>query len=593
MLALGLMPRVGCGLELTTVRTTTTQREGIEMKIRKLIKLTVIGLIALVVTAGLAACSSESTSAQPAAAAPQAEASVAVPTATVAAVPVPQAVAVTSTSIPGLEPTSTKVTAVMPDPVPTATAEPETKVDPIQMPDDIAAKVDEYISAYVDQDRFSGAVLVAQRGEILFSKGYGMADYEQGVPNTPTTKFSLGQISRAFTIMAIMQLQEKGLLLVDDPISKYLPDYPDGDRFALHHLMITTSGIPSYALLPEFAELSTSPTTPAELIDLFKNLPLDNEPGQNVNFSGSGYVLLGQVIEKVSGMSYEEYIEENIFGPLGMSDSGYDINRPGVADRAYGYLTIGENPLREESIDMSNGYSAAGLYSSLEDLHKWDRALYTEELVSRSTMNDYFSSYKKLFGITLGYGSTLIRLSDHEAITRFGAIGGIAASYVRFPDDEIVFIVLTNNSATSIGYQGLSKSLTYDLTMMILERPYHAPEVPEQLELSPEYLDAYVGRYQARTNQVRLYNMRSGFELSNSFARSLLANITREDGALFVDFEGSGLPRTQIFPESKRKFFAKGTDLQITFNITDLGGVIGLFIQFDNDDLFDYAKKRN
>ena len=246
------------------------------------------------------------------------------------------------------------------------------------------------MSAYADLDRFSGAILVAQGDEILVSKGYGTADYERGISNTHETKFSLGQISRQFTAMAVMQLQERGLLLVDDPISTYLPDYPQGGRITLHDLLITTSGIPSYAFLPEFKEVSMSPTSVEELIALFKDEPLDNDPGQNLNFSGSGYVLLGYVIEKVSGMSYEAYIEENIFGPPGMSSSGYDINRPDIRDRAYGYLTLGDDPVKEDPIDMSSAYAAAGLYSTLEDLYKWDRALYTEELVSREAFEERY-----------------------------------------------------------------------------------------------------------------------------------------------------------------------------------------------------------
>ena len=281
--------------------------------------------------------------------------------------------------------------------------------EPAQVPADLEAKVDEYIAAAAERGSFSGSILIAQGDNVLMSKGYGMADYENGIPNTPQTKFNLGNITRQFTAMAIVQLQERGLLHVDDPVSKYLPDYPRGDQITLHHLLVTTAGIPSYAFGPEFAEISKTPTSVEELISLFRDKPLDFEVGTSVNWSASGYVLLGYVIEQVSGMSYEAYIQENIFDPLDMSDSGYDINRPGVTQRAYGYLNTGTSPVREASMDMSNAYAAAGLYSTAEDLYKWDRALQTEKLVSRETLDAIFTNYfESEKGFQLGYGWLLI-----------------------------------------------------------------------------------------------------------------------------------------------------------------------------------------
>jgi CubicO group peptidase (beta-lactamase class C family) len=184
-------------------------------------------------------------------------------------------------------------------------------------------ELDEYLTASHEVWKFHGAALVAKDGKVLFKKGYGMASLELGVPSAPQMKYLIGSITKQFTAVAILQLEEKGRLSLEDPITKFLPDYPKetGDRVTIHHLLRHTSGVPSYTDNPEAMGLRTTPTTLEALIALFEDLPLDFEPGEKYEYSNSGYVLLGAVIEAVSGMTYEEYIKANIFDVVGMTNS--------------------------------------------------------------------------------------------------------------------------------------------------------------------------------------------------------------------------------------------------------------------------------
>src|SRR6185295_430961 len=217
--------------------------------------------------------------------------------------------------------------------------------------------------------RFNGTVLLSRSGRVVLEKGYGMANFEWDVPNTPSTKFRLGSITKQFTSMAIMQLEERGLLKVQDPIGKYLTDYPKpvADRVTIHHLLTHSSGIPSYTGLPDYGPRMATTSTIAEMIARFKDLPLEFEPGSSYRYDNSGYFLLGAIIEKVGGKPYDVFLQDNIFAPLGMHDSGYDRSTSVLKNRASGY-TRGPRGLENAAyLDMGQPYAAGSLYSTVKD----------------------------------------------------------------------------------------------------------------------------------------------------------------------------------------------------------------------------------
>ena len=209
------------------------------------------------------------------------------------------------------------------------------------------ARMDQVVQSYVSDKKFMGSVLVARGGEVLLSKGYGSANLEWNIPNSPATKFRLGSVTKQFTAASILLLEERGKLKTDDPVKKFMPDAPAAwDKVTIFHLLTHTSGIPSFTGFPDYASQEPFATTPEKLVARFRDKPLDFQPGEKWSYSNSGYVLLGYLIEKVSGESYEKFVQENIFGPLGMKDSGYDSNSAIIPRRAAGYATGKDEPRR-------------------------------------------------------------------------------------------------------------------------------------------------------------------------------------------------------------------------------------------------------
>src|SRR5437763_6894778 len=302
----------------------------------------------------------------------------------------------------------------------------------------IESKVDAYLKPFLDLHGFTGSILIAKGGRVLLSKGYGMANFELNVANTPQTKFHLGSVSKTFTAAAIMILQERGKLNVHDPLSKYIPDYPNGDRLTLHHLLTNTSGIPNVNNFPEYATQSKFPHTPSDLIPMFKQKPLDFEPGtRGYTESNSNYNLLAYIIEKLSGQTYGEFLKQNIFDPLGLRDTNHDGDASVlIANKASGYVPVGatsvENaPYLDWSIKTGNG----SIYSTVEDLFRWDRALYTEKVLKKSSSQQMFTEQYGWF-----YGKRLNR----NVVRMNGRSPGFNSEFQRYVDDDVCIVVLAN-----------------------------------------------------------------------------------------------------------------------------------------------------
>jgi len=300
--------------------------------------------------------------------------------------------------------------------------------------------VDEFITPYVDAKTFSGSVLIAEGENVLISKGYGMANLEHDVPNTPQTKFRLGSITKQFTAMAILMLQEQGQLDVQDPVCDYIPDCPEAwQAITIHHLLTHSSGIPNYTGFPDFKELAVLGSTISGTIDTFRDKPLGFAPGTAFGYSNSGYILLSHIIEQSAGNpSYEAFVSENIFQPLNMMNSGVDQNSLVLSNRASGYVRVDSNTLANaDYLDMSVPHAA--LYSTVEDLYLWDRALYTETLVSQNSLDMMFTPDKGY-----GYGWFISYMLGRKVAAHDGGINGFATFIARFVDDDVVIIVLSN-----------------------------------------------------------------------------------------------------------------------------------------------------
>ncbi|HJQ71687.1 MAG TPA: serine hydrolase [Blastocatellia bacterium] len=308
---------------------------------------------------------------------------------------------------------------------------------------EIAAWADDYMKNAVKFDHFSGAVLIARDGEPIFSKAYGMANYELSVPNNLNTKFRIGSVSKQFTAVAIMQLQERGKLSVNDPICQYLDDCPNAWKpITIKHLLNHTSGIVSFTRLPEASgAFLLLPHAHSEIVNIFRNLPLESKPGEEYNYNNSGYYLLGLIIEKVSGVTYSEYLRKNIFAPLGMNDTDSDDQQAVIKDRASAYYLGDDSIFRNaDYTNMKILFSMGGAYSTVNDLLLWERSFTTGKLLKAATREEIFTPGKGNYG----YGWWIDKLGDCKRMYHDGGITSFSSSLQRLPDASLTVIAISN-----------------------------------------------------------------------------------------------------------------------------------------------------
>jgi CubicO group peptidase (beta-lactamase class C family) len=253
--------------------------------------------------------------------------------------------------------------------------------------DDLIPRMERVIRLHETEKTFMGAVLVAKGDKVLIDEGYGYADLEWNVANTPAAKFRIGSVTKQFTAAAILLLDERGKLKIDEPVKDHLPDTPTAwDKITIYELLTHTSGIPNFTEFPEVIRALAKESTPAELVASFRDKPLEFEPGTQFHYSNSGYVLLGYLIEKISGQSYGQFLQQNIFAPLGMKNTGVDDNSTVLPGRAQGYAYSHAEMKHPSYLSMSIVFSAGDLYSTTGDLLKWERGLFGGKVLTASSL---------------------------------------------------------------------------------------------------------------------------------------------------------------------------------------------------------------
>lgn len=311
------------------------------------------------------------------------------------------------------------------------------------------ARLDAALKSYADDRQFMGAVQVTAGDKTLLDKGYGFANLEWNVPNTPNTKFRIGSVTKQFTAAAVFLLQERGKLSIHDPLKKYVPDVPAawGD-VTIYHLLTHSSGVPNFTDLPEYWTRRVSPATPDQLIDLVHSKPLDFPPGTKWNYSNTGYDLLGMIIGKVSGQSYATFLTENFFKPLGMNDTGYDKATTILPHRASGYEREKDGLQNADYVDTSVLFSAGALYSTTHDLAAWEQALFAGKVLSSSSLKKMTSPYiaTAMAGADYGCGLFIQKIGGHTVVSHPGFIDGFTAELVYVPDRKMTIVVLANVS---------------------------------------------------------------------------------------------------------------------------------------------------
>ncbi len=426
---------------------------------------------------------------------------------------------------------------------------------------DIVPKVGEYMDALVRTGKFNGSILIARDGKVLISRGYGMANFELDVPNTPQTKFRIGSMTKPFTAMAIMLLQERGKLSVQASVCKYLPDCPAAwQPITIHHLLSHTSGIAKHDKAADYLKTAMLPMTVTQLIDSFKNKPPDFKPSERFDYNNNGYILLGYIIERVSGQSYETFLRENIFAPLKMMNSGYDEHDPIIKYRATGYVREGNNLLNALYIDQSQPYSAGALYSTVEDLFLLDQALYSGKLLSQKSLDTMLTPV----GGNYGYGWFINKQFNRRVLVHPGGLPGFTAILARYPDDKVLIVMLSNvENSQVIRASG-------DLAAIVFGEKYELPKERTAVRVNPKVFNAYIGGYEDRPGRITA--------------------IMVEGETLMIKLAGQPDP-VPLSPESETQFFHPTMDIQVAFIKDEKGNVTGLKLRLNGRDF--QAKKVN
>lgn len=311
-----------------------------------------------------------------------------------------------------------------------------------------------------------GAVfLVSKNGNIIYNKAFGLANLELSFPMQRENVFEIGSMTKQFTAISILILMERGLLNLNDEITKFIPNYPtNGTIITIHHLLTHTSGIKSFTSIKGLNAISKQDLTPLELIDFFKNEPIDFLPGEKFNYNNSGYILLGYLIEKISGKSYGQFVEQEIFKKLGMADSKYASHSEIIKNRASGYHKK-DSYLNNRQISFTIPYSSGSLMSTVNDMLKWQNALKNYVLINKETTKKAFTNYTLNNGENIGYGyGWHIKKRNGIAIWEHGgSIFGFKSMGVYLPKEDIYVIGLNNcdcNSPTEITGQIAEMAIT-------------------------------------------------------------------------------------------------------------------------------------
>ncbi|HEY3515577.1 MAG TPA: serine hydrolase, partial [Gammaproteobacteria bacterium] len=399
------------------------------------------------------------------------------------------------------------------------------------------ARMDALVSARVADKSFMGAVLVARGDQVILSKGYGFANLEWNLPNTPSTKFRLGSITKQFTAAAILLLAEQGKLSLDDPLKKHWPNAPPAwGAVTIFHLLTHSSGIPSFTSGAEFLQWKLQPSTPEQTIAHVRDQPLEFTPGDRMSYSNSGYVLLGMIVERVSGKSYAEYLRDSIFKPLGMNDTGYDVSATILPQRAAGYSPGFSNA---PYTDMTVPHGAGGLYSTTEDLLRWTQGLFGGRLLSAASLEKMTTPYRGDYA----FGVSVTSMSGRKTISHGGGIEGFNTQLNYYPDSQVTVAVLANVNGQAPAQLAGQLGQIASGTELRLSSERLAVELPR------DKLDRLVGSYElAPTATMRITVV--GNQLQSQLG---------------------GQPVVALFAESETVFFPRVVDAELTFEL-DAGG---------------------
>lgn len=402
-------------------------------------------------------------------------------------------------------------------------------------------RLDQIAKAYYRADQPGATVIVVKDGKVLLRSAYGVANLSTKEALQADHVMRLGSITKQFTAVAILQLIEAGKMALNDPVTKFFPDYPaSGKRITIEHLLTHTSGIPSYTGKPGFMAKSMTDMSVSEMVDSFKNDALEFEPGTAYKYNNSGYFLLGAIIEKVSGDTYANYVAKHIFTPLGMNNTAHEGHERSQQARAQGYSQLGEVFDLSMKISMTQPYAAGSIASTVDDLAKWDAAITAGKLLTADSWQRAFTSYKLKNGqdTNYAYGWGVGQFEGQTMLSHGGGIPGFSTYALRLPKDK-VFVAVLHNADRGLPQPEM---IAMRLASAAIGKPF--PEF-KAINLDEKVLDQYVGVYKI-DDKNRRFVAREGDKLI----------MTRTDG-----------PRTELHAYAQNAFFKdQNSLLRIEFN---------------------------
>jgi len=413
----------------------------------------------------------------------------------------------------------------------------------------LESKIDKILSDQFKSNETGVSALVAKNGKVIYRKAFGKANLELGVNMTSDNVFQVGSITKQFTSVAILMLLEEGKLSLEDEITKFIPNYPtNGKKITVHHLLTHTSGIKSYTSMQSFGKVMTIDESSLKFIDFFKNEPMDFDPGEKYLYNNSGYFILGYIIEKVSGLSYQKFIQERIFDKIGMNSSYYGSHTKLIKNRASGYQKRGAFS-NAQYISLSLPFAAGSIMSTVDDMLKWQTAITNDVFVKESTIDKAFTNYTLNNGdkINYGYGWSLNEINDVPTIEHGGAIPGYLSMGVFVPNENVYVILFSNCGCQS------PTNTALEIAALAIGKPKFRKG--NTIKLSAEQLNKWVGTYQFNNKVLRyvtvkdgqLYSKRDGSPQSFKLYPTSPNSFSFEDGFISYDFSIKDGKKTTLF----------------------------------------------
>jgi CubicO group peptidase (beta-lactamase class C family) len=362
---------------------------------------------------------------------------------------------------------------------------------------ELIAAFDSILSEQFKSNEPGATALVARNGHIIYRRAFGMANLELHVPMRVDNVFRIGSITKQFTAVAILQLMEQGKLSLQDEITKFIPDYPTGgERITIEHLLTHTSGIRDYSSMKDTAQRGKLDFAPREMIDHFKNQPMRFAPGSRWEYSNSGYFVLGYIIEQITGKAYREYIEENFFTPLGMTNSLYASDIRLINNRADGYTRGDHGFANAPYVSMTQPYAAGSIQSTVEDLFTWHQAVHSYKLLKKETLDKALKRFTLTNGneTSYGYGWRFGSIQDSPSIWHGGLINRFITMAMYLPNEDLFVAVFSNCECHS------PEDVTAKLAALAIGKPYEY----RAISLDNATLAQYTGVYENENGDQRI-----------------------------------------------------------------------------------------